>query len=128
MSQRFPYLFFHESEVHDRGVFTGAPIPKDELLEVCPVIVLPKKDLLKIHDTHLHDYYFLWGKNDENCAIILGFGSLINHSDSPNAIAIPNYEERTLDFYSCREIETGEEIFINYNGDDAKANMVWFDV
>lgn len=127
MSQRFPYLFFNDSEVHGRGLFTGAPIAKDTLIESCPVIVLPPKDLPLIHETHLHDYYFLWGENDESCAIILGYGSLINHHNQPNAVAEPNYEQNTLDIYSLREIEAGEEIFISYNGDDDEGVDIWFE-
>ncbi len=126
MNQRFPYLFFHESDIHGLGVFTGAPIPKDTLLEVCPVIVLSTEDKKLIHQTHLHDYYFLWGEHNAQCAIALGWGSLFNHSDTPNAIVELNQIEKTLDIYSLRDIEAGEEIFIDYNGGEDQENIVWF--
>ncbi len=128
MNQRFPYLFFNRSEVHGLGVFTGANIKKDTLLEVCPVIVLSAKDRALIHRTRLHDYYFLWGNNNEQCAIALGWASLFNHSTTPNAVVEINEKEKTLDIYSTRDIEAGEEIFIDYNGGEADQNMVWFEM
>ena len=126
MSQRFEYLFFTESDVHGLGVFTGAPISEGTLLEICPVIVLSAADKKLIHQTHLHDYYFLWGKNSDQCAIALGWASLINHSDTPNAIVELNQPEKTLDIYSLRDIEAGEEIFIDYNGGESHENVLWF--
>lgn len=126
MNQRFEYLFFHESDIHGLGIFTGAPIEEGTLLEVCPVIVLSAEDKKLIHQTHLHDYYFLWGEQNDQCAIALGWASLINHSDTPNAVVELNQAEKTLDIYSLRDIEAGEEIFIDYNGGDNYENVVWF--
>lgn len=126
MNQRFPYLFFHKSDIHGIGVFTGAPIPKGTLLEICPVIVLSAEDKKLIHQTHLHDYYFLWGETGK-CAIALGWASLINHSDAPNAEVELNEAENTLDIYSLREIEAGEEIFIDYNGGELHEDVIWFE-
>lgn len=125
--QRIPSLYFAASELGGRGVFTAAPIPEGSLIEICPVIVLPEEDLPIIHSTRLHDYYFLWGDDQLRCAIALGFGSLYNHAFDPNAIYMPEFEEGVISFHSLRDIEAGEEITVNYNGDPEDVNAVWFD-
>jgi len=126
MAQRLPSVYFSSSPIGGRGVFTYEPIDEGVLIEVCPAIVLPEADLPVIHRTNLHDYYFLWGQEEKSCAIALGFGSLYNHSYEPNAEYVFDYEEQTIDIYSLRPIEAGEEIFINYNGWPDDKNPVWF--
>jgi len=127
MAQRLPSVYFSSSPIEGRGVFTYEPIEEGVLIEVCPAIVLPEADLPVIHRTHLHDYYFLWGQEEKQCAIALGFGSLYNHSYEPNAEYVFDYEQQTIDIYSLKPIEAGEEIFINYNGWPDDKNPVWFD-
>lgn len=126
--QRIPSLFVGPSPLNGRGVFSAEPIPRDSLLEVCPVIVLPEEDVHHIEETHLHDYYFLWGENEKQCAIVLGYGSLYNHSFSPNAEYRADYPAGALCFYALRDIPAGEEITVNYNGDPRDDSPVWFRV
>ena len=125
--QRIPSLFIAPSDLGGRGVFTGEPIGKGSLIEICPVIVLPEKDRPVIHDTALHDYYFLWGNEQLQCAIALGYGSLYNHSTRPNAIYLLDYGHQTIDFYSIKNIEAGAEILVNYNGEPQIKKAVWFE-
>jgi hypothetical protein len=127
MAQRIPSLFIAESELGGRGVFTAEPLEAGSLIEVCPVIVLPEKDLPAIHGSGLHDYYFLWEEDQKKCAIALGYGSLYNHSYQPNARYDADYEGRTLDFYTLEDIEAGSEITVNYNGEPEVQTPVWFD-
>jgi SET domain-containing protein len=71
------------------------------------------------------DYVFIWGK--KTVAIALGYGSLYNHSYSPNA----RYYDgpgRTKVFMALRTIRAGEEILVNYNGDPKSREKVEFDV
>jgi len=116
MSQRNPDLYIAPSDVHGRGVYCSKFIPEGEIIEICPVLVLPKKDLEQIRDTKLYNYYFIWGDQDEAIAIILGFGSLYNHSYLPNA-----------EYYPLKDILPGDEILINYNGNPEDKTKVWFD-
>ncbi len=126
--QRIPSLFVTTSKVHDRGVFTSADIAKGTLLEVCPVIIIPELEVDIIHSTILHDYYYYWGEEEKEAVIVLGFGSIYNHSYSPNVEAIPDYENKNFDYYALRDIQAGEEIFVNYNGDDSNAkDPLWFE-
>ena len=58
MSLHIPSLYIAPSELHQRGVFTAEFLPADCAIEVCPVIVLDEQDRERIHQTHLHDFYF----------------------------------------------------------------------
>lgn len=124
--QRLPHIFFGPSELGGRGIFTSRLIEAGTLIEICPVIVLPEEDLPIIHKTFLHDYYFFWGEDEKQCAIALGMGSLYNHSYNANAEYILDLDEHTIDFYSVKDIEPGEEITVNYNGMPDDASPVWF--
>jgi SET domain-containing protein len=124
--QRLPFLYVTDSPLGGRGVFTINEIPADSLIEICPAIVLPEWDLSQIHKTHLHDYYFLWGEEQNQGAIALGYGSLYNHSYEPNAKYILDFDRQTIDIYTVRDIEAGEEITVNYNGEPEDSSPVWF--
>ncbi|MCB0522647.1 MAG: SET domain-containing protein-lysine N-methyltransferase [Lewinellaceae bacterium] len=127
MAQRVPFLYITQSDLGGRGVFTGEPLDEGDLIEISPVIVLPEAELSIIHNTFLHDYYFLWGEAQKQCAIALGYGSLYNHSYEPNARYLLDYEHGTIDFYCIKKIEAGEEITVNYNGEPDVKTPVWFD-
>lgn len=124
--QRIPSLFIAPSPLGGRGVFTAAPIPEGALIEICPVIALPGPDREFIDKTGLYDYYFLWGEDEGQCAVALGYGSLYNHSFEPNAEYRADFESLTLDFYALRDIGAGEEVTVNYNGDPARQEKLWF--
>ena len=124
--QRLGSLYIAPSPIGGRGVFTTEPISAGALIEICPVIVLPPEDRAHIHATRLHDYYFIWGEHDRKTAVVLGYGSLFNHSFEPSAEYRPDFQGETLDFYALRQIEAGEEITVNYGGDPRTSRAVWF--
>lgn len=126
--QRINSIYFAESSLGGRGVFTAEDIPEGAVIEICPVIVLSASDRKTIHDTSLHDYYFIWGENDDEAALILGFGSLYNHSYSPNAEYAPNFEAATLTVFATKTIAAGDEILVNYSGTPDERMEVWFDI
>ena len=101
---------------------------KGELIEAAPVIDMPQTERNYIEKTKLLEYFFNWGEKNKDPAICLGYGSLYNHSYSPNAKFINNLDNRTIDFYALRDIQQGEEITVNYNGDPNCKSDVWFDV
>ncbi len=125
--QRIPSVYVGPSPLHGRGVFTSGDIAKGTLIEICPVIVIPEKDVERIHSTALHDYYYFWGEDEKQGAIVLGFGSIYNHSPTPNAEVIPYYNDFQFSFYALKDIQAGEEITVNYNGDDNGNNLIWFE-
>ncbi|MFJ7829564.1 SET domain-containing protein [Peribacillus sp. NPDC097284] len=111
---------------YGRGIFATRDIKKDELLEVSPVVVSPKKDWKYLKKTSLFEHCFYWG--DDDTAIALGYGSLFNHSYTPNARYDNNEDRLTIDFYAYADILAGEEITINYNGEVDDTDSLWFDV
>jgi SET domain-containing protein len=126
--QKLPFIYIADSALGGRGVFTSEMIPIGTLIEIAPVIVLPPNDLKLIHEhTFLHDYYFVWSDDGEEGALALGYGSLYNHSYSPNAEYYTNRETMTIDVFAIRDIDAGEEITFNYNGMPHDSTAVWFD-
>ena len=109
---------------YGRGVFCRDDIAAGTLIEVCPVIVLPKGDLERVHNSQLHDYYFLWEGEGET-AIALGYGSLYNHADDSNADYEMHFADETLHVVSKRGIVAGEEICIDYT-DGVDRSTLWF--
>lgn len=124
---QIPGLYISDINDKGRGVFTAQEIPDGALIEVCPVLVIPKSELPVIHKTVLHDYYFLWGEDMDACAIALGFGSIYNHEVHPNANFILDMEHQTIDIVAIRDIQPGEEITLNYHGEPGIEDTLWFD-
>ncbi|MGZ9869951.1 SET domain-containing protein [Priestia endophytica] len=109
----------------NRGVFAKQDIKKGTLLHEAPVIPYPNKEHEHIEKTTLADYAFEYGVN--HTAILLGYGMLFNHSYTPNATYKINFDNHTFDFYAYTDIQAGEEILINYNGDVDDQELLWFD-
>jgi len=126
MSQRIPSIICGPSILGGRGVFTIDDIPSETLIEICPVLVIPEQELPVIHNTVLHDYYFLWNEDGKQAAIALGFGSLYNHAHDPNAEYEMDFENRNIEIYSIRDIKAGEEITISYHGNPGSREQLWF--
>lgn len=108
----------------NRGVFATRDIQKGELIHEAPVIPYPNEEDEFIEKTILSDYVFEYGAN--HTAILLGYGSLFNHSYKPNATYEINFNNHTFDFYAYTEIKAGDEILINYNGDVDCDDPLWF--
>ena len=123
---QIPGLYITYSEGKGRGVFTSQDISEGEVIEVCPVIIIPKAELPIIHKTVLHDYYFLWGHDLNDCAIALGFGSIYNHELMPNANFILDIEQKTIDIEAIKDIKAGDEITLNYHGEPGNDDKLWF--
>jgi len=107
-----------------RGVFATRDIKKGELIHEAPVIPYPNEEHEHIEKTILADYVYEYGAN--HTALLLGYGSLFNHSYEPNATYEISFEKHTFDFYAYRDIGAGEEIFINYNGEEDNMDPLWF--
>ncbi|AGA28817.1 SET domain-containing protein [Singulisphaera acidiphila] len=109
-----------------RGVFARRLIREGEVIERVPVLVVPIDELKQGSAwTSLGHYCFLWSK--DTVALALGYGSLYNHSFRPNA-RYDDRGQRTKVFTSLRDIEPGEEITVNYNGDPDDDSAVGFAV
>jgi SET domain-containing protein len=108
-----------------RGVFARRAIQKGEVIERVPVVVIPIKHIVDgWQNSELNRYFYVWSPS--TVAVSLGYGSLYNHSYTPNA----RYEqgEKVLLYRAVRKIELGEEITINYNGRPVDDRPVGFEV
>ena len=111
-----------------RGVFTSERIIADTIIEISPVIVMQQEDRVHLDKTLLHDYIFEWGKNKDQCCMALGLIPMYNHSYRSNCEYYMDFEDNTISVKTMRDIDKGEELTINYNGDWDDGKRVWFDV
>lgn len=109
-----------------RGVFARVLIPAGTVFERAPLLVMSAREALESeHSNVLPAYVFEYGKG--KVALALGFGSLYNHSYSPNA----RYDDaggQIKEYRALRDIQPGEEITINYNGAEDVMDPVDFHV
>ena len=108
-----------------RGVFARKDIKKGNMIERVPVLLVPVEHLIGgMHSPVLARFFYLWNKKE--VAIGLGYGSLYNHSYTPNA----HFElgRMSITYTALRDIPKGEEITINYNGDPEDTGPVGFAV
>ncbi|MBK9720513.1 MAG: SET domain-containing protein-lysine N-methyltransferase [Saprospiraceae bacterium] len=125
--QRIQGLYISKIKNKGRAVFSAIDIPAGSLIEVCPILRIPQNEVDIIHETELHDYYFVWGEQDKEAAIALGYGSLYNHSYKPNAEYIFDFENEAIEVVAIKNIPAGKEITFNYHGDPDCKDELWFD-
>jgi SET domain-containing protein len=104
-----------------RGVFAAVDIKKGELIEICPIIILWGKDFQHVQETMLIGYVYRY--TGESTMIALGYGSLYNHLNIPNAkyelVEHEGMKEQDSELYitALNPILKNEEIYINYGGE-----------
>ncbi|OGM08525.1 hypothetical protein A2Z67_02225 [Candidatus Woesebacteria bacterium RBG_13_36_22] len=114
-----------------RGVYARRDIKKGEIIERCPIIDVPRGDMSNLKESILVTYFFYYGKNKKRLAIVLGFGSIYNHSYKPNATYKIKQKDMIVDFIALHNIKKDDEITFNYshcgNLKDQKRPL-WFEV
>jgi len=123
-----PGLYIAETAHKGRGVFTSQDLANGDLIEICPIIKIQSGNLKAIDQTNFYNYYFLWEQEDYEACIALGYGSIYNHSDTPNATVIMDYSDDTIRIEACRTIRSGDEILIDYTGGTKGEVQLWFEV
>lgn len=118
-------LYVAASNVHGRGVFPARPFEVGEEIECAPVLVVPEDQKSHLDWTNLWGYYFEWAH--DGVAVALGFGSLYNHSWTPNARYDQDFDEGVVRFTALRRIEKGEEVTVNYTGEPDGRGDLWFE-
>ena len=113
-----------------RAVFAVSRITCGEIIETAPIILIPAAEWPHIEPTVLALYIYNFGPTaaEEHAAIALGYGSLYNHSYTPNAKYIKSWEEQVIRYVALRDIEPGEEVTINYNGSPEDQKPIWFEI
>ena len=110
-----------------RGVYSSEPLKAGTVIEIAPVIVMPRGDRRLIDQTLLHDYIFEWDSEKQECCMALGYVPIYNHSYESNCEYEMDIENATITIKTVRSIKINEELFINYNGDWNDKTPVWFD-
>ena len=126
MLQQHHGLYFAPSGKHRYGMFCTEDIVSGSVIEICPIILIPGEQARQIVRGYiLYEYYFEWKK--ESIAIALGYGSLYNHAENPNAEFQPDYQNQYIIFNALRDIPAGTEIVVDYHAGNPH-EQVWFDV
>lgn len=108
------YLEVNKTKNKGRGVFSKKYFKKGETVEICPVIELGDTDAKICQKTILNNYLYDW-YDRYNSAIILGYGSIYNHSYTPNARYVFHEKKLQLEYVAIKDIDPGNEITVNYN-------------
>ena len=122
-----PYLYIDSSKDKGRGVFTNKKIDSGTIVEISPVIVMTNEERKLLDQTILHDYIFVWGENKDQCCMALGYIPVYNHSYNSNCEYFMEFEKGTMYVKTVKEIKSGEELTVNYNGNFNNRKKVWFD-
>lgn len=111
-----------------RGVFALRNFKKGEIVENCPVINITPKERKQLEKTIFAYYIYPW-RSTRSGSLALGYGSIYNHSFTPNADWKQNFKTNSMVYRALRDIKKGEEITINYNSEpDDLTPIDWFEV
>ena len=108
-----------------RGVFASERIPARTVIEVCPVLILDPKDAGNHISKTMLDHYtynWPWKHGMKTQVIVLGLGSMFNHSNYAQNVAwtrdVPN---ECITYVALKDIEIGDELCISYGN-----GRLWF--
>ena len=111
-----------------RGVFALKDFKEGEIVESCPVINITPKERKALEKTIFNYYIYPW-RSTRSGSLALGYGSIYNHSFSPNTDWKQNFKTNSMVYRAIKQIKKGEEITVNYNGEPDDDNPIdWFDV
>jgi len=122
-------IYVKKSKIHGRGVFAGQDIATGQVIEVAPIILLPREEQL-IHNLeffekaeHLPDLTsvlsdYMYEATGGKFALALGYASLYNQSDTPTASFTLNEETLSITIEALADIKANKEILINYGWEE----------
>jgi SET domain-containing protein len=109
------------SKIHGRGVFATEDIHIGEIIERCPMIQLEYRSKYQIEPQIFNYMYAQPPCKCDDCKkhgflfhMVLGYGMMYNHQDTPNAKWKFNYSQLLTDVISVQPIKKDQEIFISY--------------
>jgi len=109
-----------------RGVFTLEALDANIIIEIAPVLVLSAQERAIVEQTRLNDYIFEWGLDRKQACVAWGYASMYNHRYLSNCEYYMDFDQSIIMIRTVREIQAGEELFINYNGDWNDQSPLWF--
>lgn len=95
------------------GVYALRDFKKNEVIEICPAIFIPIAQFEVLKKTKMFFYFFEY--TNKEFAVVLGYGSIYNHSYKPNSQYRFNFRKKVMVVRAIKRIRQGEEIFFNYN-------------
>lgn len=118
-------------EINGWGVFTYKDIQKDTIIEISPVTFYPQKLLsvsifmsiaegIKPHEVGLDQYSINWPVDNESyqkSAIMFGYLSMYNHSDTPNARFYSDFTDRLMGIITTDDIPANSQVTVSYGSD-----------
>ena len=107
-------IYLKDSPLHNLGVFSSQKIEKGEVIDICPFLSFPQSSKEKIPVFSNYAFCYPRSENWTTHALVLGYGSYYNHSETPSVDWNTNEDDRTFIFFTLRDIDEGEELFINY--------------
>ncbi len=110
------YKFF-KSPIHGIGCQAIQYIKKDEIISLEPMIKL--ESLTLGVKSNVRNYVWASKINKNIVYLINGLGSYCNHSNESNITVKMNEDELMCEYKAKKNIEKGEELFVNYG-------MNWF--
>lgn len=120
-------LYIKEVKGKGRGVFSAVDINADELIEVCPLLMLKEEEYDLINGSFVMNYCFYYNREKNQVGLAMGYGSLYNHKVPANARHQISREDKTVHIIAVSNIEANEEICINYSGEFDNDSKSWFE-
>ncbi len=109
-----PIVVGTSAHLGTRGVFATRTIAAGEVIERCPVVLIPVERQAALEETGLTRYHFAW--TDTHHALAMGHGSIINHAYRANTSYERDIAGGVIVFRAVAPIRRGDEVTINYNG------------
>lgn len=119
-------LYIKDVKGKGRGVFCSQSITSGEIIEVCPVIVVPADNAAAIQNTKLAEYSFYFNREENILSLVMGFGSVYNYAQYPNALYVLIQKSEKMIYTACKDIPAHTEICINYSGEEGLDYSKWF--
>lgn len=109
-----------------RGVFAARPMRRGEVLGEFHTIRLPPHEVAAMAGSTLSQFWF---EDDADGAafVVLGWIEMVNHSLAPNVDRAwrARPEGAVVTITALRDIEPGEQLFIDYKFDAKAENPPW---
>ena len=95
-------------------VLSKTQFAKGEIVEIAPILIVgPEAKAVP----RLKDYIFEIDKLQQKYGVVLGYGSLYTHSETPNIIFAYNNKNKQMYFIAATTINAGTELTIDYGKD-----------
>ena len=126
LRKKTPMLLKLTQTSKGRGLEAVCDIKAGTVVEVSPIILIPRAAEKALEVAEIDGYPFIW--SDTHLALAMGLGSFFNHAYEPNIKFEFSVPEQEISFRATKDIQQGEEVCINYNGDWGNEYPLWFEV